>query len=208
MFWNPVDGTTKQVSYEIKDGRTYVQLDFESWDAFFITFLEPSSVDSFDPFARSESPILDLSNGWNVDFGEFEREYMSLEGWEKSDSPQIKYFSGIATYSKSFTIGGKESNAQYYLDLGEVKNLAEIWVNGQKVGTVWKTPFRLEVTQALKSGVNQVEIRVANTWVNRLIGDAQDGAVKTTFTTMQFYQKNSQLVPSGLLGPVKIQVKK
>jgi hypothetical protein len=95
--------------------------------------------------------------------------------------------------------------AQIWLDLGDVKNLAEVRVNGKPLGVVWKKPFRVEVTNALKGGENKVEIKVINLWVNRLIGDAQPGVTnKLTYTAMPFYQANAKLLPSGLLGPVKL----
>jgi hypothetical protein len=92
------------------------------------------------------------------------------------------------------------------LDLGDVKNIAEVKVNGQLVGTVWKKPYRIDITKALKPGNNELAIGVTNLWVNRLIGDRQPGAgdKKITYTTMPFYQANSKLLPSGLLGPVRI----
>jgi hypothetical protein len=94
--------------------------------------------------------------------------------------------------------------SKIWLDLGEVKNLAEVLVNGKSLGVIWKRPFRVELTKALKNGENKLEIRVTDLWVNRLIGDAQPGVKKLTFTTMPFYQANSPLLPAGLLGPVKI----
>ena len=78
-------------------------------------------------------------------------------------------------------------------------------VNGRNMGIAWKKPFRLDITEALKAGDNKIQIKVTNLWVNRLIGDSQpDVKTKTTFTTMPFYQANSKLLPSGLLGPVQI----
>ena len=92
-----------------------------------------------------------------------------------------------------------------WLDLGDVKNLAEVIVNGKSLGVVWKEPFRVDVTRALRAGENKLAIKVTNLWVNRLIGDAQPGVTnKITYTTMSFYQANSKLLPSGLLGPVQI----
>jgi hypothetical protein len=78
-------------------------------------------------------------------------------------------------------------------------------VNGRSLGVVWKTPFRVDATSALKPGANTLEIKVANLWVNRLIGDKQPGVIKTyTYTPVEFYKADSPLLPSGLLGPVKI----
>ena len=95
--------------------------------------------------------------------------------------------------------------AELWLNLGDVKNIAEVFVNGKSLGIVWKKPFRVNVTGALKPGDNNLEIKVTNLWVNRLIGDAQPRVTnKITYTTMPFYQANSKLLPSGLLGPVQI----
>ena len=92
-----------------------------------------------------------------------------------------------------------------WLDLGNVKNLAEVLLNGKSLGIIWKTPFRIEITEGLKAGSNDLEVKVTNLWVNRLIGDQQPGIEKKyTYTTMAFYKADSPLLPSGLLGPVKI----
>ena len=91
------------------------------------------------------------------------------------------------------------------IDLGEVKNLAEVSVNGKPLGTLWKKPYRVDVTHALKPGKNSLEIRVTNAWVNRIIGDRQPNVTETyTFTSPKFYKADSKLVASGLLGPVKV----
>ena len=93
--------------------------------------------------------------------------------------------------------------------LGVVKNLAEVIVNGKSLGILWKTPFKIDISSAAKTGENKLEIKVTNLWVNRLIGDQQpDMTNKITYTTMPFYQANSPLLPSGLLGPVKVWEKK
>ena len=92
-----------------------------------------------------------------------------------------------------------------WLDLGSVKNLAEVIVNGKSLGIAWHDPYRVDVTPALKPGTNKVTIKVTNAWVNRLIGDAQLGVTqKITFTTFKAYTADSPLQPSGLLGPVRI----
>jgi hypothetical protein len=119
----------------------------------------------------------------------------------------IKYFSGTASYKSTF-MAPKNLKGEYMIDLGEVKNVAEVLVNGKSLGTVWKKPFKVELSDAFKMGENSIEIKVTNLWVNRLIGDAQpETKSKITFTTMPFYQANSPLLPSGLLGPVKVLVR-
>lgn len=91
-----------------------------------------------------------------------------------------------------------------WVDLGDVKNLAEVTVNGKDLGQTWHAPYLVDVTSALKPGANQITIKVVNTWVNRLIGDQQPGATQYTFTAVKPYKANSHLVASGLLGPVTI----
>jgi hypothetical protein len=204
LLWNPIDGSVKELSYEIKDGRTLIPLKFESWDAFFIVFRDKVSQNSFTLAEKKESIEANLEGSWKVDFGGQSTDFAELISWPEHSEPAIKYFSGTASYTKSFSLSQKDKAATYLLDLGSVKHMAEVIVNGQNLGIVWKAPFRLDISKALKSGENQLEIRVVNLWVNRLIGDAQPGAQKTTFTTMPFYGPDSPLLPSGLLGPVKV----
>ena len=98
-----------------------------------------------------------------------------------------------------------KKNTQVWLDLGEVKNLAEVTVNGRSLGVVWHAPYCVDLTDVLKPGKNEVSVKVTNAWVNRLIGDEQPGAkVKYTFADVKPYKADSPLLPSGLLGPVKI----
>ena len=92
-----------------------------------------------------------------------------------------------------------------YVNSDVVRNIAEVTVNGKALGTCWKAPFRVDVTSALKPGANTLEIKVINLWVNRLIGDQQEGVTtKYTYTAQQFYRADSPLLPSGLIGPVQV----
>lgn len=131
----------------------------------------------------------------------------TLSSWSQSANAGIKYFSGTATYTKTINAPANwfAAKGKFWIDLGDVKNIAEVAVDGKPLGIVWKQPFRIDITNALKAGANKLEIKVTNLWVNRLIGDQQSGiANKITYTTMPFYQANSPLLSSGLLGPVKI----
>ena len=90
------------------------------------------------------------------------------------------------------------------LDLGDVRELADVVVNKQPIATVWRPPYRVDITKALAAGNNTIGVRVTNLWVNRLIGDAQPGADKVTFTVSPPYTAGAPLRPSGLLGPVRL----
>jgi len=97
------------------------------------------------------------------------------------------------------------SGAKLMLDLGKVKEIAEVSVNGNPLGILWKPPFQADVTETLKPGTNHLEIKVTNLWPNRMIGDQQPSAEKKyTFTDYKPYKADSPLLESGLLGPVKL----
>jgi len=154
-----------------------------------------------------------------------------LISWTEYPDSGVKYFSGTATYVKEVSIPEEtfgKGNA-LWLNLGEVKNFAEVSINGKPLGILWKPPFRVDITGAAKPGKNTLEIRVTNLWPNRLIGDEQlppdcewtnAGSLKKwpqwllegkpsptgrlTFTTWHLWKKDDVLLPSGLLGPVTI----
>ncbi|GAB4037452.1 hypothetical protein GCM10028774_32800 [Spirosoma jeollabukense] len=209
-LWNPQTGKTSTVSYQIKDGRTIVPLKFESWEAYFIIFHDKATVVSYTKPAITESPVANVASAWTVNFQEGrgapqKATFTTLSSLTENADPGVKYFSGTAAYDNTFDVPTVAKNASYILDLGEVKNIAEVIVNGKNVGTVWKKPFRIDITDALKSGRNTVQIKVTNLWVNRLIGDAQPGVTnKITYTTLPFYKADAPLLPSGLLGPVRV----
>ena len=119
----------------------------------------------------------------------------------------MKYFSGTGTYTKTMQASPDwfKKGASLWIDLGDVKNIAIVSVNGKEVGTVWHAPYRVDATSALKPGGNEISVKVINAWVNRIIGDLQpDATAKYTFTAFKSYKADSPLLPSGLLGPVAI----
>ncbi|MCE7064966.1 glycosyl hydrolase [Dyadobacter sp. CY326] len=214
QLWNAETGKTEEVSYQIKDGHTIVPLQFQSWDAYFIVFGEKASVTSYTKPAITEAEIATTNAAWKVTFQEGRgapqtASLNALASLSDNADPAIKYFSGTAAYENTITIPAVNKGSAYMLDLGDVKNIAEVRVNGKSVGTVWKKPFRIDVTSALKAGANTIIVNVTNTWVNRLIGDAQPGVTKKiTFTTLPFYKADAPLLPSGLLGPVRLMESK
>lgn len=212
-LWNPQTGETEKVSYRMERGRTIVPLYFESWGAYFIVFRDITKANTYTKSVKEEKTLLAIEAPWKVNFQEKRGAPQSatfdkLISWSEHGDSGIRYFSGTAAYQNTFNMAPLAKGVRYVLDLGEVKNLAEVIVNGKNMGILWKTPFKADITEALRSGSNNIEIRVTNLWVNRLIGDAQAGVKnKVTFTTMPFYQAHSTLLPSGLLGPVRVLAK-
>ncbi|WP_033410992.1 glycosyl hydrolase [Segetibacter koreensis] len=211
-IWHPETGKTESASYTIADGITKVTLRLDPNDAVFVVFRKNTTKTSVTLTSTTEKEIAITGGPWNVAFqpnrgAPANVTFNQLSSYTDNTDVGIKYFSGTATYTKTINVSSNQllKGSQVWLDLGEVKNLAEVMVNGRPLGVVWKKPFRVDVTNALKAGANKVGIKVTNLWVNRLIGDAQPGVTsKITYTSMPFYQANSPLLPSGLLGPVRI----
>jgi hypothetical protein len=129
---------------------------------------------------------------------------MAPGSWSNNSDPSIRYFSGTATYTRDFDVP-KLPAGKLLLDLGAVREVADVSVNGKRLGTVWTPPYSLDITEALHTGRNHLAVEVSNLWVNRLIGDAQpDAQRKIAFTTIPTYRPDAPLRLSGLLGPVKI----
>jgi hypothetical protein len=158
--------------------------------------------------------------------------YKTLKSWSESSEEDIQHFSGTAIYEKKFNLSkeylSKENALE--LDLGSVGVIAEVIVNDQKVAKLWKTPFRIAIDDYVKAGQNTLKIKITNMWVNRLIGDEKlpldykrrGDKIKTlpnwldnpemrsskrqTFASWKHWNKEDTLLPSGLLGPVKINI--
>ena len=130
-----------------------------------------------------------------------------LVSWNDSTNDAIKYFSGTATYTKTFTLPkGYIANQRHLsLDLGSVKNIAEVTLNGKSLGILWKEPFQADLTGVVKEGQNNLTIKVTNLWPNRLIGDQKlKEKDRVTWASVSLYKATDPLLPSGLLGPVTI----
>jgi hypothetical protein len=211
-LWHPDTGAIEPVSYSISDGRTTVPLRLEPRDAVFVVFRGGPAAPSRALPVPAEASLASLAGAWDVAFqlgrgAPAAIRLDSLISWSESSEQGVKYFSGTATYTKTIQAPPAwfKPGARLWLDLGDVKNIAEVSVNGRALGILWKPPFRVDVTSALKAGANALEIKVTNLWVNRLIGDQQPGVTKKyTYTAVEFYRADSPLLPSGLIGPVRI----
>ncbi|AEV33004.1 glycosyl hydrolases family 2,F5/8 type C domain-containing protein [Owenweeksia hongkongensis DSM 17368] len=213
-LWNPQTGEINEVSYTSKDGLTTVPLNLVPNDAIFIVFTSSTDKASFTLPEVKETVLATVNGPWNVEF-QAERgapasaTFEELSSWTENTDAGIKYFSGTAAYINTVNVTeGDLKKGEIELDLGEVKNIAEVFVNGKSQGIVWKKPFKVNITEGLKAGENEIKIEVTNLWVNRLIGDAQPGIEdKITYTAIPFYKAEDELLTSGLIGPVGLVLK-
>jgi hypothetical protein len=211
-IWRADSGTFSPASYRMEGDHTVVPLSFEADESYFVVFRKPATAASDDVAERQLVPVGGLDGRWSVAFepgrgAPPNAQLTRLAPLSENADPAIRYFSGIATYSRSFAApAGYRLGAPLMLDLGKVGDLAEVRLNGRRVGTLWHAPFRVDLGPAMKRGANRLEVRVANLWMNRLIGDAQPGTEKVAYTIMPTYSADAPLRPSGLIGPVSLLV--
>jgi hypothetical protein len=230
-LWHPVTGEMRALpEYSREGGQTIIPLRFDRDEGYFIVFrtegLSPTSKTNFPEI--EQLAVLDAP--WTVSFdpkwgGPASVVFERLMDWTHHSDPGIKYYSGKAVYKQTFDLPKSDAKS-LYLDLGRVSNMARVKLNGKDLGVVWTFPWRVDVSDAVKAKGNKLEIEVVNLWPNRLIGDEQlldDGIVngqwpewltegkprasgRYTFTTYKHFNKDSPLLESGLMGPVKILV--
>ena len=220
-LFNPENGKIFTLNTFQQDGRTLADLPMLSSDAFFVVFLPHPFPQPALPSCHPErgegsggegSPLLTLPGPWKVSFNQkggdrAEEIFPDLKSWTESGNPVVKYYSGTAIYNTTFVweSGTGAESDPIFIDLGSVKNIAEVFVNGESAGVLWKAPFRTEdISGFLKPGKNSLQIKVTNLWRNRMIGDVQPGESRPVTAIRRFYKAGDSLLPSGLMGPVVI----
>ena len=217
-LWDPVSGSCRGVvDFTQEAGRTSVPIKLAPHGSLFVVFRGPVSAPTLGKAEHEHNfpklhTIQKISGPWTVSFdpnwgGPESVLFVELEDWSKRSEEGIKYYSGTATYTNTFDFQEKVEGARVFLDLGTVKNVAGVTLNGKALGVVWAAPWRVEITNVVRAGDNQLEVHVTNLWPNRLIGDQFLRAEKRfTNTNISKFTKESPLLKSGLLGPVTLWV--
>lgn len=213
-IWNPVTGEHAQANtWHVAEGRTIVPVHLAPSGSLFLVFCEPTErhSDSAGPNWIRPKPVQQLTGPWQVEFDQVSSppesvEFLELTDWTSRPEDSIRFFSGTAVYRCSFDWqGDPAAGLRYWLDLGDVADLAAVSVNGIDCGVAWTAPYRVEVTKALRAGQNELAIEVTNTWGNRLIGDQlQPKESRQTWTTSTLLPETNSLREAGLLGPVEL----
>jgi hypothetical protein len=226
-LWNPVSGEIRPLAaFRQAEGCTALPLEFAPFESYFVIFRRPIAADAAGKAERNFlklAPQQKLAGPWSVRFdpdwgGPASAEFPELVSWIKRPEEGIKYYSGKATYQKTFDLDGEAADAatsgspakRMFLDLGNVKHVAEVRLNGKKLGILWCAPWRVEITSAVKPKGNELEIEVINLWANRVIGDLSQPKEKRFTKTHDAFRfnmitKDTPLLDSGLLGPVTLQ---
>jgi hypothetical protein len=214
-LWNPVTGEMRELpEWREENGRTVVPMTFAAKESCFVVFRE--QVQASKTHGAKNFPELTslktLSGPWQVAFdpkwgGPESIVFDKLVDWTQRPESGIRYYSGTATYRKTFDLPVSTSEQPVYLDLGKLSCIARVRLNGKDLGVVWTAPWRIEITDTVRPEGNQLEIEVANHWLNRIIGD-EKLAPEERFTQTNVKSKNSKLQPAGLLGPVSLLIEK
>lgn len=238
QLWDAVTGKIRPLEeYQTVAGVTRVPLSFEPSQSFFVVFSRGTAGQTRPASPATNFPKLNsvtqLTGSWQIAFdpawgGPSNIVFNQLGDWTQRSETGIRYYSGTATYRKTFDFSPvNPGNPEVYLDLGIVHDICRVRLNGRDLGVVWTAPWRVNITSALQPIGNHLEIDVANGWVNRLIGDQQpaDKGVRTlswpsgllagasyaagryTYETWHHYKAASSLKPAGLLGPVSIMIR-
>ena len=215
-LWDPVTGSIRRSSdWVFKDGRTLVSVFLPANGSIFIVLRHPTTRKAAPPAPLPSGNFFSsqaLTGPWTVRFDpalggpSAPVNFDTLQDWSRSRDSAICYYSGTALYRQSFNEhpDPSVSHGRVLLDLGEVNNIARVRLNGVDCGVAWTFPYTVDITNAVKSGVNELEIEVTNTWANRLTGDRSLPENKRITWTTAPYHLDGKLLPAGLLGPVQI----
>lgn len=215
-------------------------LEVDCWKDSVFEYTTEDGISRTQAVSGAGDPV-ELDGPWNVSFtpragAGLKAVFPRLMSWTESDDPRVKFFSGSAIYEKEFAVDSsmRRDGSDLYLDLGVVKDVAEVSLNGKPLAVLWQPPFVVDVSSAVKIGTNRLSIGVAGSWTNRLIGDAQlpDDAAwrvaaggaemlsawpswliagrarpsgRLAFCSIKTFTKDSPLLESGLLGPVVLR---
>lgn len=205
-LWNAIDGSVRELPEYTSDGKTSTMpIALEPFESAFIVFGKDSQKKEGKNYPAAEK-LTALDGQWRISFEEGHRgpskpvktkEIKDLTLWGDSD---VQHFSGTVTYETDFKLKKLPTDEHLFVNTGIVGVMAKVYVNGRYAGGVWTAPYRVDITDFVKKGKNDIKIEVVNNWINRLIGDsALPEAERHTWTANNPGRPDSPLQPSGLL---------
>lgn len=213
-LWNAVTGTMRNLpSYQQGASTTAVPIQLAPFESAFVVFRK-NAVNSKGSQLNYPAPekTMEITGPWTVNFDSTKRGpakpvvFDSLTDWSLNSNDSIKYYSGTAFYHHTFKIDKVVKGTNYIIDLGVARAIAKVTINGAELGGTWTPPYQVDITKALRAGENKLEIKVVNTWVNRLVGDSLLPADQRKTSVLFGPNPKNGLQSSGLLGPVKIEM--
>lgn len=211
-LWNPLTNEIRSLpEYTETDSSITIPLQLESCESSFIIFRNKTEKIAPGKNYPVAQILTTIETPWNLNF-EDKRQgpkenviFNTLTDWIASEDTRIKYYSGTANYTNTFTIS-ELPHQPVYINLGKVVAMAKVYLNEKYVGGAWTYPYRLNIAKYLLKGKNTLKIEVVNNWMNRLIGDLKlPEEQRSTWTMENPWRDDSQLQSSGLFGPVQIE---
>ena len=207
-FWDPVN--ERKLSLAHDNGRVE-PLSLAPYQSGFVVFQDQPTADlpSYASFQKRSAPIA-VEGAWRVSFdpawgGPENAIFAALADWSSHPDPGIRYYSGTAVYEKELMIEAMPAEGPLLLDLGEVRDMAVVHLNGTRVGTVWTAPWEIDISAYARPGSNDLKVEVINSWANRIIGDLRHPEQpRLTTTVLDHVTAETPLLPAGLLGPVTL----
>lgn len=209
-LWNPVTGTiSTPAEWKSETGRTILKVNLAPYESTFVVFSKPTNeTQSSEKQTTTVSTPFKTKGKWVITFPAINKTITrdSLFDWSKEQDNGIKYYSGTATYHSTFLWRANSQHKQVYLQLGKVAIMATVKINGIDCGTSWTAPYQVEISNALKSGINTVDIDVVNTWANAIKGsDKGIPPFPGIWTNAKYRMSEDVLLEAGLIGPISIR---
>ena len=193
--------------WTVREGRTEVELTLAPYESTFVVLRRTGEPQPSTPCAEPTVRPLETAV-WNISFDRYDDpakvvESNTLFDWSQAEDAEVRYFSGTATYRTAFRYEGDAE--EVVLRLGEVRDVAAVRLNGHQCGTAWTAPYEVNLTEALRSGENELEIEVSNCWANALVGaETGNAPFGGIWTNARYRRKEQTLLPSGLIGPLEL----
>lgn len=214
-LWDAVNGQIRTAtSFTSNAQSTTLDLELAPFESRFVIFRKPGKSANDKTNFPGLTVSHTLTGPWSVAFdtewgGPAQATFADLISWTQRPEEGIKYYSGAATYTKTFEVKQAAHQKRTYVDFGDIKNVAEVRLNGKNLGILWCAPWRLDITDALRPGSNRLEVKVVNLWANRVVYDLslpKDQRLTKTHDQFRFdmLNVNTPILPSGLLGPVAL----
>lgn len=218
-LWEATTGSIRYLpAYESKENSTIVPMKLTPYESAFVVFRHLARHNPLQNISDNYPDleiVENLRGPWKLTFDSSKRGPVepitidTLKDWTTFSDKQVKYYSGEVIYQIQFTIQEKEKEKKILIDLGNLTAMAKITVNDEYVGGVWTAPYRLDITNQVKTGYNELTVTVVNNWMNRIIGDMNlPEDQRKTWCFVNPYDAQSPLQPSGLFGPVTINTVK
>lgn len=212
-IWDPLTGDVTPAVYKTQGVRTLVKVDLPQAGSCFVVFRKDKPTTGIVAKERKVIATIPFTNAWKVEFpsgwgAPDSLRLTALKAWKDLNlSAEAKAFSGTVDYSTTFKID-KSQDTNYILDLGRVDMIAEVLLNGKSVRTLWTSPYRTDITDALRPGENQLTVKVTSTWFNRLVFDVAQPENERKTWVLRWPDRNAALRESGLMGPVSVLVER